>query len=93
MEYSSESIHNLIDKKIGMLSEGARKLLYFSAVVSLKRDWYILDEPFVSIDEIRKEVMISMIFDLVRSGKGVILVTHEKTSLDEHPDINRIDIH
>lgn len=82
----------LWNKPLGMMSGGERKLLYFSAITMLKREWYILDEPFAAIDKNGKDILIDIITNLVKLGKGILLVSHEDTKLNLFADKNEIHL-
>ena len=74
----SQFVFELIGKQWGMLSCGEKNFLYAVILLSLQREWYILDEPFAFIDENRKELLWDMIRAKIYSGKGIILTSHEE---------------
>ncbi|EKL7568420.1 ATP-binding cassette domain-containing protein, partial [Enterococcus faecalis] len=51
-----EDVDKLLKKQWGMLSGGEKKFLYALILMSLEREWYILDEPFAFIDKKRKKM-------------------------------------
>lgn len=75
------SISIEIDKikhtKMGMLSGGERRAIYILTILSLQREWYILDEPFVNIDTETKKEIISLISQLKKENKNFILTNHD----------------
>lgn len=70
-------IDDLLKKQWGMLSSGEKKYLYFMILLSIEREWYILDEPFAFVDNEKKEIMWKVICNKIEQGKGVILTSHE----------------
>jgi len=74
----SKFVFELIGKQWGMLSCGEKNFLYAVILLSLQREWYILDEPFAFIDETRKKFLWDMIEEKVNVGKGIILTSHEE---------------
>ncbi|EGO8200431.1 ATP-binding cassette domain-containing protein [Enterococcus faecalis] len=73
-----EDVDKLLKKQWGMLSGGEKKFLYALILMSLEREWYILDEPFAFIDKKRKKMLYKTIDIKISEGKGIILTTHEE---------------
>nr|WP_244877118.1 ABC transporter ATP-binding protein [Brochothrix thermosphacta] len=69
----------MLKKQWGMLSGGEKRFLYVIILLSLDKDWYILDEPFASIDKKRKLLLYKLINVKLAEGKGIILTTHEES--------------
>ena len=68
-------MNNLMDQKIGDMSEGERKKLYVALTLSRKSDFLILDEPTNHVDAESVEVLV----DELKSRKETILVcTHDE---------------
>lgn len=61
-------VHELLKRQWGMLSGGERNFLYEIILLSLNRDWYILDEPFAFVDENRKMILWKVILAKVVKG-------------------------
>ncbi len=74
----NQFVFELLGKQWGMLSCGEKNFLYTVILLSLEREWYILDEPFAFIDENRKKLLMDRIEAKVYAGKGIILTSHEK---------------
>lgn len=73
-----EDIDKLLKKQWGMLSGGEKKFLYALILMSLEREWYILDEPFAFVDKKRKKMLYKIIDIKISEDKGIILTTHEE---------------
>lgn len=71
------------NKRIGSLSGGERKRLYFSTICCLDRDWYLFDEPFSGVDTSGKEYMCDQFNNLISMDKGIIITTHETEPLNK----------
>ncbi|GEK35603.1 ATP-binding cassette domain-containing protein [Kurthia sibirica] len=83
----SIDIEKIKNTKMGMLSGGERKLIYILTILSLQRDWYILDEPFVNIDKETKKEIINLILQLKKENRNFILTNHDDLPyLLEHVD-------
>lgn len=63
-----------------MLSGGERKFLYAVILLSLDRDWYILDEPFAFVDAARRAMLWEIMNGKVSESKGIILTSHQEDS-------------
>ena len=74
---SVDNVKKLLKKQWGMLSGGERKLIYILILMSIDREWYILDEPFAFLDTMKKNIIWEVIDEKIGEGKGIILVSHE----------------
>ena len=85
-------VKTLMEKQWGLLSGGERKYLYSMVLLSLDREWYILDEPFAYLDTEKKEILWKVIEAFASEGKGVILTSHEEDSRINGSDIHVINL-
>lgn len=83
---------SLLNKKIGILSGGELKLLFFSTISSLNKDIYIFDEPYSSVDHEGKTIVNDIIFDLVKQDKTILISSHEEEFLNTLADVKCIDV-
>ena len=67
-----------------MMSGGEKKFIYIVILLSVERDWYILDEPFAFLDGDKKDIIWKMINEKISEEKGIILTSHEH-------EINRLN--
>lgn len=81
------SYETLKDKRLGLLSGGEKRLLYVLSVLSIKRDWYILDEPISNIDQTHSAMLIELIKNMSDDNKSFILTSHTPINLI---DVNKI---
>lgn len=72
-----EKLDSLLEKRWGVLSGGERKYIYALIVLSIPKEWYIMDEPFAYIDEEKKKILIDIIKLRLKEGKNIILTSHE----------------
>lgn len=70
-------IEKLENTKLGMLSGGERRAIYILAIFSLKREWYVLDEPFAFLDKEMKNIIIDIMRKLKKDNKNIIFTNHE----------------
>lgn len=87
-----EKFEKIWNKQVGMLSGGERKMLFFTTISCIEKDWYIFDEPFSGIDEEGKKYMIKIIDKLYKNKKGIIITSHEMEPLEYFSDINLIQM-
>ena len=52
-------------------------MIYILILMSINREWYILDEPFAFLDTMKKNMIWDVIDKKLAEGKGVIIVSHE----------------
>ncbi len=81
-QYAKELAHQLglgeyLDVWASQLSGGMKSRVSIIKAVSVKPDFLLLDEPFASLDEINKNIIIRLIKQLVNErSMSVLLVTH-----------------
>ena len=82
----------LMKKQWGMLSGGERKYIYILILMSIEREWYILDEPFAFLDDEKREIIWYLINIKTAQGKGIILTSHGNEIENIPSDANIIDL-
>ncbi|MGB5713181.1 MAG: ATP-binding cassette domain-containing protein [Waterburya sp.] len=81
-QYAKDLAHQLglgehLDVLASQLSGGMKSRVSIIKAVSVKPDFLLLDEPFASLDEINKNIIIRLIQKLVNErAMSVLLVTH-----------------
>ena len=73
-------------RQIGELSGGQQQRVFLARALAQKADFYFLDEPFVGIDVVSEETIISILKDLKQSGKTIIVVHHDLSKVSEYFD-------
>lgn len=87
------NIETLLNKKLGSLSGGEIKFLMYLILLSIDTKWYILDEPFNSLDKDKKTMLISILDYLKKEeNKGIIITSHEPI-LIEHISLHLEEIY
>lgn len=82
----------LWDKKISYLSGGEIKLLFFSIITSLKKDIYILDEPYASLDSTSKDIVTHIVKKLVSDNKTILITSHEEEFIKHFDTIHIVNL-
>ncbi|HJO94668.1 MAG TPA: ABC transporter ATP-binding protein [Victivallales bacterium] len=65
------------------LSEGQKQLLIISAVLAMKPDFLILDEPTTGIDKNHKQILIEILNTIHSDGTGIIIISHDNKLINE----------
>lgn len=71
-----EIILRITNNKIKELSTGERRYVEILFVLSLNRDFVLLDEPFTGLSPILIEKVIEHIQEVKKQGKGVLISDH-----------------
>ncbi len=77
---------DFVNKKVQDLSKGMSQKVQFIAAVLHNPELMILDEPFSGFDPINSELFIEIILDLKKSGKTIILSTHQMHQVEQMCD-------
>jgi lipopolysaccharide export system ATP-binding protein len=82
-----ELISKLLEQKIYSLSSGERRYIEVNLILSLQRQFTLLDEPFTGLEPINIERIIKVIMETKKDGRAVLLTDHYqqyvKLAIDE----------
>jgi len=70
-------IEHLKDRPPFQLSEGEKKKAAIASVLSIDPEVLLLDEPFINLDLRSQERLLALLREMSRSGKTLILATHD----------------
>lgn len=73
-------------KKIQELSKGMQQKVQFITTILHDPEFLILDEPFSGFDPLNTEMLKSIILDMKKHGKTIILSTHVMAQVEEMCD-------
>lgn len=83
-EYSELlGISSFLNKKVGEYSLGMKQQLLFTMTVMTDRDFMMLDEPFNGLDPTTIIKVRSILKDLAKSGKTILLSSHNLSEIDQ----------
>ncbi len=87
IEVSSQmlDLDPILDRPAGVLSRGNRQRLTLARALLHGPRVLLLDEPFTGLDEVSADRLMSVIDDVVDSGRTVIMTTHDKYVADAGP--------
>jgi len=69
-------IHGLLDREVNSLSGGQRQLVSLGAVLTMRPEILVLDEPTAQLDS-RHRGMVMDILARLRGGTTVVLISHD----------------
>lgn len=72
------NIDNYLDERVDCLSAGEKQIIDLFVCLAKKCDLYMLDEPTANVHSEMKQMIISLLKDVAKEGKIVIIVTHDK---------------
>jgi ABC-type multidrug transport system fused ATPase/permease subunit len=76
-----EGLDKVINENGKNISGGQRQRVAIARAFYKNADLLLLDEPFNELDETSEQDLLHCLRDLTRTGKTVILITHNKKSL------------
>lgn len=74
-------IANLADRQIGKLSGGQQQRVFIARALCQQADIFFLDEPFVGVDILTEEKIISILKSLAEQGKTILVVHHDLSTV------------
>ncbi|MBN2739176.1 MAG: ATP-binding cassette domain-containing protein [Spirochaetales bacterium] len=78
--FSDSRIQELLDRKIRNLSGGEKRYIETSMILSLNRNFYILDEPFTEVEPLYQKTLFDKI-STVSLTAGFILIDHNSSAM------------
>ena len=79
-------ILDLKDRQIGQLSGGQQQRVFIARALCQQADLFFLDEPFVGVDILTEEKIISILKRLATEGKTLLVVHHDLSSVENYFD-------
>lgn len=79
-------LDDVADNKAGEISYGQQKLLTLGCCLANEADLLLLDEPVAGINLIYREEIITLIKDMKKSGKTVLLIEHHADFIEAVSD-------
>jgi manganese/zinc/iron transport system ATP- binding protein len=74
------------DRQISQLSGGQQQRVFLARALAQDAQLYFMDEPFVGVDALTEEAIITLLKALRDGGKTVIVVHHDLDSAPEYFD-------
>jgi len=77
-------IEDLEDRQIGQLSGGQQQRVFIARALAQEAEIFFLDEPFVGVDMLTEERIITILKRLASEGKTLLVVHHDLATVDEY---------
>lgn len=74
------------NRQISQLSGGQRQRVFLARALTQEAEIYLLDEPLAGVDIKTEKVIMSLLRDLIRQNKTVVVVHHDLQTVEEYFD-------
>ena len=74
------------NKKVSELSRGMQQKVQFGTTIIHEPEIVIVDEPFAALDPVNTRMVKDLLFDIRRSGRAVLMCTHQMHLVEEMCD-------
>ena len=74
------------DRQIGQLSGGQQQRVFVARALAQDPQIYLMDEPLNGVDAITEETILSILENLRREGKTIVMVHHDLQTVDKYFD-------
>ncbi|MGI0492670.1 metal ABC transporter ATP-binding protein [Alkalinema pantanalense CENA528] len=65
------------DRSIGELSGGQQQRVFLARAMTQQADLFLLDEPFVGVDQKTQTIIFDLLRELTQDGKTILVVHHD----------------
>lgn len=87
-------INDLADRQFTTLSGGEQQRATLAVIIAMQRNIILLDEPFASLDNQNRQLIIDQLIKLQQSGKTIIIADHDLSAYsDLNPEIMEFTNH
>jgi ABC-type Mn2+/Zn2+ transport system ATPase subunit len=77
-------IEHLKERQISELSGGQQQRTFIARALCQQADIYFLDEPFVGVDMLTEERIITILSKLTEAGKTILVVHHDLSTVEKY---------
>ncbi len=79
-------MYDLKDRPIGELSGGQQQRIFIARALAQQADLFLLDEPFVGVDQKTEQIMFNIFQELKEENKTILIVNHDLKQTLHHFD-------
>ena len=79
-------LEEYVDRQIGQLSGGQQQRVFVARALAQDPEIYLLDEPLNGVDAITEETILSILENLRKEGKTIVMVHHDLQTVDKYFD-------
>lgn len=74
------------DRQIGQLSGGQQQRVFVARALAQDPQIYLMDEPLNGVDAITEETILTILENLKKEGKTIVMVHHDLQTVDKYFD-------
>jgi manganese/zinc/iron transport system ATP- binding protein len=79
-------MENFTNRQISQLSGGQQQRVFLARALVQQADIYFMDEPFQGVDAVTEKAIITILKDLKKQGKTLIVIHHDLQTVTEYFD-------
>ncbi len=79
-------LEELSDRQISQLSGGQQQRVFIARALAQQADVYLMDEPFVGVDAATENSILTLLSEMKRNGKTVIIIHHDLQTVSDYFD-------
>lgn len=70
-------LNEYVDRQISQLSGGQQQRVFLARALAQQADIYLMDEPFAGIDATTEKTILSLLQEMQKNGKTIVIVHHD----------------
>lgn len=74
------------NRQISQLSGGQQQRVFIARALAQKADIYLMDEPFVGVDAATENAILSLLQEMKKDGKTVLMIHHDLQTVSDYFD-------
>ena len=79
-------LEDYADRQIGQLSGGQQQRVFVARALAQDPQIYLMDEPLNGVDAVTEETILSILENLRKEGKTIVMVHHDLQTVDKYFD-------
>ena len=79
-------LEDYADRQIGQLSGGQQQRVFVARALAQDPQIYLMDEPLNGVDAITEETILSILENIRKEGKTIVMVHHDLQTVDKYFD-------
>ena len=84
--FEKVGLKDYADRQIGQLSGGQQQRVFVARALAQDPQIFLMDEPLNGVDAITEETILSILEDLKKDGKTIVMVHHDLQTVDKYFD-------
>ena len=79
-------LEDYADRQIGQLSGGQQQRVFVARALAQDPQIYLMDEPLNGVDAVTEDTILSILENLKKEGKTIVMVHHDLQTVDKYFD-------